>query len=536
MASIQARLLQGMFRLIGINKMLDKTGSEFDALLEEYAGKQTVKVPFKKMRKRYDFEERTLGGVPCYITKQKNTSPEIAVLYLFGGGYILPPDPGDFVLGGQIADNSNAEVWFPLYPMAPGHNLRESVESTLEVYREMLKTHAPENIRFFGTSSGGGLCMSILLYIKKEAQELPMPGRLVLQSPGLQVPPSEKQKEKMNEIAPKDCMIPPRFFDNIAPVLATGEDAYLLSPLLNDLTGFPELHVFYGSNECMIAYLDDLKKVCKRDKVKLHSCVGKDMMHCWGAMEFVPEAKRLRKIYFELLSCKKVELSQQTSKQKGKKGFMPKTSQEYKELSKKEFTKAALKYESSHAGIYELCKKDYPDILAEVEKEPFETLLDAGCGPAPMLTLMSEKYPDKHYTGLDLTEAMIEQAKKKNLSNADFVVGDCENLPFPENSFDVIICVNSAHHYPNLQNFFNSAYRVLKPNGRLILRDMTSENTVVRFLVSHLEMPLANASGHGDVDMLRREECEAGMKKAGLAVEISELRPGMRMHMVARKK
>ena len=73
--------------------------------------------------------------------------------------------------------------------------------------------------------------------------------------------------------------------------------------------------------------------------------------------------------------------------------------------------------------------------LEELEKESFRDLLDAGCGPAPMISLLAEKYPDRHYTGLDLTPAMIEQAKKKNISNATFVVGDCENFPFEKDSF-----------------------------------------------------------------------------------------------------
>ena len=106
------------------------------------------------------------------------------------------------------------------------------------------------------------------------------------------------------------------------------------------------------------------------------------------------------------------------------------TNEEYKKMSVDEFTKAAEKYESKHAGIYEMCKKDYPDILEELENETFSDLLDAGCGPAPMISLLAEKYPDCHYTGLDLTPAMIEQAKKKNIPNAVFVVGDCENFPF----------------------------------------------------------------------------------------------------------
>lgn len=142
--------------------------------------------------------------------------------------------------------------------------------------------------------------------------------------------------------------------------------------------------------------------------------------------------------------------------------------EEYKKLSIKEFTKAAGRYESNHAGIYEMCKKDYPDILEELEKEPFRDLLDAGCGPAPMISLLAEKHPDRHYTGLDLTPAMIEQAKKKNIPNTTFVVGDCENFPFEKDSFDAIICSMSFHHYPDPQAFFDSVKRCLRPNGTII--------------------------------------------------------------------
>ena len=211
------------------------------------------------------------------------------------------------------------------------------------------------------------------------------------------------------------------------------------------------------------------------------------------------------------------------------------TSEQYKELSKKEFTKAANKYETNNAGVYNLCKKDYPDILKEIEKEDFETLLDAGCGPAPMLTLLSTKYPNKHFTGIDLTEAMINKAKEKNLPNCEFIVGDCENLPFNEDSFDVIICSMSAHHYPNIKNFYKSCFKVLKSNGRLILRDMTTSNKAIAWFGEHIEMPLANKVGHGDVRMLEIPLEKKLMEEEGLKVEIAEQRKDMRLHMVARK-
>lgn len=85
----------------------------------------------------------------------------------------------------------------------------------------------------------------------------------------------------------------------------------------------------------------------------------------------------------------------------------------------------------------------------EYKKLSISEFTKAASRPAPMLSLLSEKYPDRHYTGLDLTPAMIEQAKKKNLPNTTFIVGDCENFPFEDNSFDAIICSQSFHHYPN---------------------------------------------------------------------------------------
>ena len=302
MPSIQARMVSGLFKLIGVNKMLDKQGAEFDKLLKNYSNKQKkpLKIPYNKMQS-FDIQTKVIEGTTCYIVCKKGSSPKRAVLYLFGGGYILPPDPGDIILCGQVADNCCAKVWFPLYPMAPEHRLSETLQSTLKVYQDILTEYEASSVRFFGTSNGGGQAMSLCIHIRHENVDVPLPGKLVLQSPGLQVPPSESQKADMEKRKKLDVMIPPRFFDNIAPVLATGDEAYLLSPLLCDLTGFPEIDIFYGTREVMIAYLKDFQKACKKYGVKLNTHIGKDMMHCWGAMEFVPEARAVRQEYFKAL-------------------------------------------------------------------------------------------------------------------------------------------------------------------------------------------------------------------------------------------
>lgn len=210
------------------------------------------------------------------------------------------------------------------------------------------------------------------------------------------------------------------------------------------------------------------------------------------------------------------------------------TPEEYKQLSIREFTEAARAYDSDHAGIYEMCRDDYPQMLAELEKEPFDAVLDVGCGTGAVLALLHEKYPDRRYVGLDLTPEMIEVARTKVAPGMEFVVGDAENLPFDEASFDAVLCSNSFHHYPNPAAFLAGALRVLRPGGRLILRDYTSSDFVV-WLMNHVELPLARLVGHGDVRVLRQREFVELARAAGFEVLVMEAQKGFRAHLVARR-
>lgn len=147
--------------------------------------------------------------------------------------------------------------------------------------------------------------------------------------------------------------------------------------------------------------------------------------------------------------------------------------------------------------IYKTGKKDYPHILNELEHIEFNSLLDAGCGTAPMISLLKEKYLNKKYVGIDLSLKMIERAKELN-EEVEFIVGDCENIPFDENSFDVIINSQSFHHYPNPQEFFNSVSKVLKKDGYLILRDNTTNSKLILWFINNVELKLANLFGKCD--------------------------------------
>ena len=212
------------------------------------------------------------------------------------------------------------------------------------------------------------------------------------------------------------------------------------------------------------------------------------------------------------------------------------TSEEYKKLSLKEFDRAAEKFDDDDPSVYNMCRRDYPDVLAEAVREPFTDLLDAGCGTGAMLGIFQKDYPDRNYTGVDLSEKMIEAANGKHINGIRFIAGDCENLPFAAGSFDVVTCSMSFHHYPNPEKFFMSLHRVLRPGGRFILRDMASNSRVMMWLINHIEIPAANKVMHkGDVHVYSKSDIQKLCNVSGMKLELYEVRKGFRLHCVVRK-
>jgi len=168
---------------------------------------------------------------------------------------------------------------------------------------------------------------------------------------------------------------------------------------------------------------------------------------------------------------------------------------DYKEISRKSFNEDAEKFNHEHSNEKFVMKKEsYEVVQEEVKKEKFESFLDVGCGIGNSIELLLQEFPEAHYVGLDIAEKMIEVAKKKNLPNTEFLIGDAENLPFDHNqTFDVVICKETFHHFPNPDKFFQEVYRVLNPNGRFIIFDF-STTEVSRWIKNNITN---NFSSHG---------------------------------------
>ena len=113
----------------------------------------------------------------------------------------------------------------------------------------------------------------------------------------------------------------------------------------------------------------------------------------------------------------------------------------------------------------------YAQAFSELELAERD-ILEVGCGRGGGSEWISRTQNVRSMTGLDLSDKAIglcqEMHKRTNLK---YLQGDAEKLPFPEARFDMVINIESCHHYPSVPTFLQEVTRVLKPGGYFCIAD-----------------------------------------------------------------
>jgi demethylmenaquinone methyltransferase/2-methoxy-6-polyprenyl-1,4-benzoquinol methylase len=100
--------------------------------------------------------------------------------------------------------------------------------------------------------------------------------------------------------------------------------------------------------------------------------------------------------------------------------------------------------------------------------------LDLACGTGDMAMLLAEEYPQAEVIGLDLNRDMIECARKrKGIKNIKFVPGDMCDMPFDDNSFDIVTASYAIRNAPDLQQSLSEIIRVTRKGGYVCLIDFS---------------------------------------------------------------
>jgi SAM-dependent methyltransferase len=139
-----------------------------------------------------------------------------------------------------------------------------------------------------------------------------------------------------------------------------------------------------------------------------------------------------------------------------------------------------------------------PTALAELK--PGETVLDLGSGGGLDVLLSARRVgPTGMAYGLDMTDEMLalaeENKQKSGLTNVEFLKGEIENIPLPDNSIDVIISNCVINLSGDKDRVLREAFRVLKPGGRFAVSDVVVRGDVPETVRRNMELWVGCVAG-----------------------------------------
>lgn len=162
--------------------------------------------------------------------------------------------------------------------------------------------------------------------------------------------------------------------------------------------------------------------------------------------------------------------------------------------------------------------------VALAELHPGEVVLDLGSGGGIDVLLSARRVgPTGKAYGLDMVDEMLELARQNQaragIENVEFLKGEMEDMPLPDNSVDVIISNCVVNLSPNKDQVFREAFRILKPGGRVAISDIVIRGEISEAIRRSVEMWAGCIAG-----ALREEEYTGKLKAAGfqdIGVEVT---------------
>jgi arsenite methyltransferase len=160
-----------------------------------------------------------------------------------------------------------------------------------------------------------------------------------------------------------------------------------------------------------------------------------------------------------------------------------------------------------------------PTALAELK--PGETVLDLGSGGGIDVLLSARRVgPAGKAYGLDMTDEMLalarENQKKSGLENVEFLKGEIEQIPLPDNSVDVIISNCVINLSADKDRVLREAFRVLKPGGRFAISDVVVRGDVPAEIRRNMELWVGCVAGALQDSEYRQKLTAAGFEAVDL--------------------
>ena len=134
-------------------------------------------------------------------------------------------------------------------------------------------------------------------------------------------------------------------------------------------------------------------------------------------------------------------------------------------------------------------------------------ILDIGCGTGQLLRDIRSKFSDSKidYTGVDKSEGMIKEAKRK-FPAGNFIVSNVTDYINIKELFDVIICTHAFPYFPNKLEVLKGFKMMLKMGGTLLLAQASANSIYDKIILSFVKLTTSQAEYPGIKDMVKLGE------------------------------
>jgi epsilon-lactone hydrolase len=271
-----------------------KDAAAWKALIKQRAEAVEKTLPDLRARLGVKVEPTKIGGVNAFIVTP-NDIPEAnrnrLLVHVHGGGYVFFPGESGTREATLMAGYGKFKIISIDYRMPPDHPYPAAMDDAMAVWKEVVKTNDPKKMAIFGTSTGGGMTLAMVLRARKEG--LPLPAAT---APGTPWSDMTKTGDTFftNEMADNILVSNDGWLGDAAKLYANGTDLKdpQLSPVYGDYAGFPPTILTSGTRDLFLSNTVRVHRKLRQAGVAADLHVFEGQSHAQYAGDaYAPETK-----------------------------------------------------------------------------------------------------------------------------------------------------------------------------------------------------------------------------------------------------
>jgi monoterpene epsilon-lactone hydrolase len=277
-----------------------KSAAEWKELVAGLAARGAAAQPAIREKLGVTMETAVIGGVKAFILTPKvmpAANRNRLLVHVHGGGYVYNPGEAGTQEATLMAGYGGFKVISFDYRMPPDHPYPAAMDDAMAVWKAAVNMQKPSNMAIFGTSTGGGMTLAMILRAKQE--HLPLPAAIAPGSPWSDLTETG-DTYKTNEWLDNVLVSYNGYLKHAALLYANGHDLKdpQLSPIYGDFHGFPPSILTSGTRDLFLSLTVLTQRKLRQAGVEASLQVFEGMSH--AQYNFTPYAPETKEVFTEI--------------------------------------------------------------------------------------------------------------------------------------------------------------------------------------------------------------------------------------------